>query len=126
MQFDKHKAKQYAELIPVLLFCVNAIMYASFALSEFWGITTSVEGLYWLYQQLFDSTLITLLLMYYVAYIDRWIGIPKVCLIAVSLLWLHNIPYVVLGYDVGVYFFTFAGIIYVTTLILSLRILTNR
>lgn len=126
MESKQNKLRQYVELIPVLLFCINAIMYGCFIMSEYFGTLMLMERFYWFMQHTFDATLVTLVMMFYISIRDKWRFLPKICTYALFALWLNNFPYVVFGYETGIYFSIFATVIYLTTFILSLRVLTNR
>lgn len=121
-----HKLRQYMEAIPVLLFCFHFVMYLLYVAHKFYGYNFLNENVYWAIQHISDYSLISLFVLWYLGHKERWGIIPMLCVYSLVCLWLNNIPSVVFGIQPEFYFFTFASIIYVTCLILSLWVLTRR
>lgn len=121
-----HKLKRYLEIIPVLLFLFNVVMYVWFCLHRFKGVKMIDKNLYWALKHFSETTVFFTILLIYISIKDRWHPIPKICSLALFLLWINNIPPIVFNSEPQLYFFIFATIIYVTSLILSLAILTRR
>lgn len=125
VRINDRKIRQYVELIPVLLFAFHAVVYASFACSEALGTTFIMEDFYWIMKHVFDMSLFGVLIMFYISYRDKWHAAPRICTWAILALWINNIPYSMLGLEIGVYFFIFATIIYVSCILLTLIVLTR-
>lgn len=122
----KDRLRQYVELVPVLLFCVCIIQFCAYFMSEYFETTVLIAIYFKVMQQIFEVSLIFLICLYYISYIDRWHPFPKLCLYGVTALWVNNLPYILFDYELGVYFTTASLVIYIIVLIFALRILTNR
>jgi hypothetical protein len=120
------KLRQYMEIIPVLLFLLNGVLYLLYVLHVYYEISFLSGNLYWSIKHICETSLISISVMVYVSIRDRWSIIPKICLISLFCLWLNNIPTIVFNINPDGYFFIFASVIYITGVILSLWVLTRR
>jgi len=123
----ENKHKQYMELIPILLFCLHASQFFLFFATYITGTVYLTGEFHEGVRHFIECSLFASLLpLFYIKKIDRWYGLPNLCLWGLLVLWLNNLPFIVLKYEVGDYFVISSFIIYAVVLIFALMILTNR
>ena len=124
---SEHKYRQYMELIPILLFCLNAAQYFLFFATYVTSIVYLTGDFHETLRHFLESSLFASIIpLFYIKRIDRWYGLPNLCLWGLVALWVNNFPYIVLKYEAGDYFVISTFIIYAVVLIFALMILTNR
>lgn len=124
---SENKYWQYMELIPVLLFVLCALQFIlylfSVATQKHYLLRNLHEGI----RHFMDCSLIGCIIpLFYIKYIDKWYGVPNVCLYGLLALWLNNLPIILFEYAPGTYFMISSIIIYCFVLIFALMTLTNR
>lgn len=120
----EHKAKQYLEVIPVLLLLVNMGTYIYFLLSE-GGIIKPINEIYLSIRHFFESSGITLFVLWCIS--KQWKQFSVNCLYLLILYWVSNIPYVIFNLEIELYFSICSLTTYSIFVILIVRyILTGR
>lgn len=114
------------EAIPVLLFLLNGILYLMYTLHVYYDTPFLSKNIYWGIKHFCETSFIGLVVLFYLSIRDRWSVVPKICIVSLTLLWINNISTIVFDAEPTSYFFIFASIIYITSVILSIWALTRR
>lgn len=124
---SENKYWQYMELIPVLLFVLCALQFILYLFSVATQTHYLLRNLHEGIRHFMDCSLIGCIIpLFYIKYIDKWYGVPNVCLYGLLALWLNNFPIILFEYAPGTYFMISSIIIYCFVLIFALMTLTNR
>lgn len=123
----ENKYWQYMEFIPVLLFILCALQFILYMLSVGTGTHYLLRDVHEGIRHFMDCSLIGCLIpLFYIKYVDKWYGVPNVCLYGLLALWVNNSPMILFEYDTGLYFMISSIIIYAFVLTFALMTLTNR
>lgn len=102
----------YSDLIPVFLFIGTTLMLGNVYLFREYNYLTQDDYMAfdWYLNHFTSGSLITLVYAYAKSRTYRWFG--WACLLSVSAIWLINLIYVLLKFDVNVYYSIFVSCIY--------------
>lgn len=120
----QYKAKQYLELIPVLLLVINAITYIYFQLSES-GSTVFIPQIFLVTRHFFESSFITLIVLWAIS--KQWNSFSRNCISLLLLLWCLNSIYIPFEIPIDVYYNAGTLIVYAIFVFLIVKyVLTRR
>lgn len=123
----KIQPKQLPEIILVAVFFVNLLAYGYFYYLKCNGLLNeNTAHSFEVIRHFCESSFLYLLLFYYVSWRDRWRYSLKFMLYCISLLWMNNFPYVVLRYEVNLYFSISSLILYSIGVVIAIWVLTRR
>lgn len=123
----QHNYKQLAEIFLLAVFFINLLAYMAFVYLYTGNLLTEeMGGMFDTLRHFSEISLSLLLGFYYISYRDRWRYSLKFLLYCLTAMWINNFPYVVLKYEVDLYFVFSSLILFIIGVILALWVLTRR